>query len=200
MPTPCTGNTGNKGTKYTYAELEGLWIKAGGSKGAAPIAAAIALAESGGCSGDENPTDNGGTQTSWGLWQISDGTHNQPVPNILDPAVNAQAAVQKYNGAGWSPWGTYDSGAYKAFMNGGTTPNLNVPGAAGTIQQPAGQATIEPYSKDSCLFGFPGISVPVIGNVGQFCLLPKHTARAWIGAGLLVAGGIIAGPAIALVV
>lgn len=199
MPTPCTGNTGKQGTKYTYAELEGLWIKAGGSRGTAPVAAAIALAESGGCSGDENPTDNGGTQTSWGLWQISDGTHNQPVPNILDPAVNAQQAVAKYRASGWSPWGTYDSGAYKAFMNGGTTPNLNVPGTAGTMQQARETAQIEPYTASSCLFAFPGIAVPVVGNVGQFCLLAKHTARAWIGAGLLIAGATIAVPAIVLV-
>jgi len=200
MASPCTGNTGTPGTKYTYAELEGLWIKAGGSKGTAPIAAAIALAESGGCSGDQNPTDNGGTQTSWGLWQLSDGTHNQPVPNVLDPAVNARAAVEKYKANGWSPWGTYDSGAYKAYMSGGTTPNLNVPGTTGTMQQAKTTANIEPYSADSCLFGFPGISVPVLGNVGQFCLLPKHTARAWIGAGLMLAGATIAIPAIVLVV
>src|SRR5215472_7882534 len=199
MPTPCTGNTGNKGTKYTYAELEGLWIKAGGSKGAAPIAAAIALAESGGCSGDENPTDNGGTQTSWGLWQISDGTHNQPVPNILDPAINARAAVEKYNASGWSPWGTYDSGAYKAYMSGNTTPDMNVPGTAGTMQQAKTTAQIEPYTAAACLFSFPGISVPVAGNVGQFCILPKHTARAWLGAGLMIAGATIAVPAIVLV-
>jgi hypothetical protein len=202
MAAPCTGNTGQPGVKYTYAELEGLWIKAGGSKGTAPIAAAIALAESGGCSGDVNPADNGGTQTSWGLWQISDGTHNKPAANIMDPAGNAQAAVAKYQASGWSPWGTYDSGAYKAFL-GSSTPNLNVPGASGTISPVAGQqqAAIEPYSKDSCLFGFPGISMPVIGNVGQFCLLPKHTARAWIGAGIM-AGAVfgLGFPALALLI
>lgn len=198
MPTPCTGNTGTPGQKFTYAELEGLWINAGGSKGAAPIAAAIALAESGGCSGDINPTDNGGTQTSWSLWQISDGTHNQPVPGIMDPAVNAQQAVAKYKASGWAPWGTYNSGAYKAYMNGGTTPNLNVPGPKGTIQAQT-TANIEPYTAAACLMSFPGISVPVLGNVGQFCLLPKHTARAWIGAGLLVAGATIAVPAIVLI-
>ena len=199
MPTPCTGNTGTPGQKFTYAELEGLWINAGGPRGAAPIAAAIALAESGGCSGDINPTDNGGTQTSWSLWQISDGTHNQPVPGIMDPAVNAQQAVAKYKASGWSPWGTYNSGAYKAFMNGGTTPNLNVPSAKGTMQQAKETAQIEPYTASGCLFAFPGIGVPLIGNVGQFCILPKHTARAWIGAGLLIAGATIAVPAMVLV-
>src|SRR5260370_21184368 len=106
LVTGCTGNTGKNGTKYTYSQIEGLWINAGGSKGLAPLMAAIALAESGGCSADENPTDNGGIQTSWGLWQISDGTHNQPVPNILSPSVNAQQAGATYKPPGRTPRAT----------------------------------------------------------------------------------------------
>jgi hypothetical protein len=31
--------------QYNYAQLEGIWTQAGGSTGAAPIAAAIAMAE-----------------------------------------------------------------------------------------------------------------------------------------------------------
>jgi hypothetical protein len=185
-------------TKYTYAQLEGLWIKAGGSKGLAPLMAAIAEAESGGDSTAENDKDNDGTQTSWGLWQISDGTHNQPVPNILSPSVNAQQAVAKYKTEGLGAWGTYTTGAYKAYM-GSSTPDLNVPGAAGTIQAATDTAKIEPYSTDTCLFGFPGISMPLVGNVGQFCLLPKHTGRAFIGIMLMTAGAFIALPGVAMI-
>ena len=121
---------------YSYAQLEGLWINAGGPSAVAPIAAAIAMAESGGNSDQVNRTDNYGTQTSWGLWQISDGTHNEPVQNILDPSVNAAQAVQKYNASGWAPWGTYVSGAWRQFFKTGVTPDTNVSVPGGTNSPP----------------------------------------------------------------
>lgn len=93
--------------RYTFTQLENLWVQAGGPRSVAVTAACIAGKESGGDPTAENLKDNGGTQTSWGLWQISNGTHAEPVPNILDPLVNARAAVAKYDAAGgWGPWGT----------------------------------------------------------------------------------------------
>lgn len=166
-------------TVYSYAQLEQLWINNGGSSALAPVAAAIAEAESGGNPQATNPTDNNGTQTSWGLWQISNGTHSQPVPNILDPNVNAAQAVDKYKAAGgWSPWGTYDSGAYKAYLNGGTTPDPNVPGATLTAAD----------NPSTCLIGGGEGGVFGVGSL-SFCLLNKSQARAVIG-GLCVAGGL----------
>ena len=64
----------------------------------------IALAESGGNPNANNYTDNNGKQTSWGLWQVSDGTHNAYAGNMNDPLTNAKAAVAKYNGGGFMPW------------------------------------------------------------------------------------------------
>lgn len=118
---------------YTFAQLEGLWINNGGSASLAPLMAAIALAESSGNPNAENKTDNGGRQTSWGLWQLSDGTHNQPVPNILDPNVNAAQAVKKYKSQGLTAWGTYTSGAYRHYMQSGVSPD--------TTSVPAGSST-----------------------------------------------------------
>jgi Lysozyme like domain len=201
--TSCTGATGQKGTIYTYAQLEGLWINAGGAKALAPVAAAIAEAESSGCSAAVNPTDNGGTQTSWGLWQISNGTHAQPVTGILSPAINAQQAVAKYKANGWAPWGTYTSGAYKKFLSGSTTPDTNVPSA------PAGGAAAADISS-VCLLGFSssglaGTSwindvVGTGGNIGQgqLCLLRKSQARALIAGALMapVLGLTLAGAAV----
>lgn len=112
----------------TFAQLEGLWIQAGGDAASAPIAAAVALAESSGNPQATNPTDNHGRQTSWGLWQISNGTHSEPVANILDPLVNAQQAVGKYKAAGNTfarDWGTYISGAYKRFLQSGIPPDTS---------------------------------------------------------------------------
>jgi hypothetical protein len=119
--TTCDGaDGGGQGGLYNFAQLEQLWVNASGPSDEEQTAAAIGLAESGGCSTDLNTTDNGGTQTSWCLWQISNGTHSAPAPNILNPAVCAQQAVAKYQGAGdsFKPWGTYTSGAYQQFMSG----------------------------------------------------------------------------------
>lgn len=93
----------------------------------APVMAAIALAESSGNPNAKNPHDNNGRQTSWGLWQISDGTHNEPVPNILDPKINAQQAVKKLSVQGLGAWGTYGGVRYKQYLaqNTGTPPDMN---------------------------------------------------------------------------
>ncbi len=171
---------------YTYAQLEGLWVNNGGSASLAPLMAAIAEAESGGQSTAVNPTDNNGTQTSWGIWQISNGTHNQPVPNILDPNVNAQQAVAKYQSQGLTAWGTYTSGAYKAFMSTSTTPQTTGLPAASA----AAAAATASYAT-TCLIGFPGISIPVVGDVGSFCLFSRSEARAFIGGLCLGVAGIV---------
>lgn len=119
--------------KLTYGQLEQTWIQAGGNRGLAPLMAAIALAESSGDPEATNPTDNNGTQTSWGLWQISDGTHNMPSADILTPLGNARAAVAKYRTQGLSAWGTYDSGAYKVFYRGSVPPS-QLPQGGGGVQ------------------------------------------------------------------
>jgi len=123
---------------YTYGQLETLWINAGGSKVLAPLMAAIALAESGGNPGALNTTDNNGTQTSVGLWQVSNGTHNYPA-SWTTPQGNAAEAVAKYKSQGLGAWGTYTSGAYQQYYQG-STPASALPqggsgGSGGTTQQ-----------------------------------------------------------------
>lgn len=85
---------------YSYAQLQQLWIRAGGDPKVAPTAAAIALAESGGNPGIVNSI--GAT----GLWQIYG---NPFAGNAKDPLTNAKMAVAKYKGAGnkFTPWTTY---------------------------------------------------------------------------------------------
>lgn len=177
---------------YSYAQLMELWIKAGGSTATAALAAAIAEAESGGNSDAYNGHDTngqGGTQVSAGLWQISNGTMT-PIPNWSNPAANAAAAVGKWKAAGgFSPWGTYDSGAYKAFLSPGTSPDPNVPGS------PTQQASLTAQQASiDCLVGNP-FTVSAFGfsaSAGPTCLFTKSNARAFIGAGLLAAGGLLA--------
>ena len=72
-------------TNYNFGQLESIWIEGGGSIQMAPMMAAIALAESNGNPTALNPNDTngqGGTQSSYGLWQISNGTHSAPRPEI----------------------------------------------------------------------------------------------------------------------
>jgi len=116
MPLMFTGiPPGGKGTggrgSWNLGSLEGLWGRAGGPASQAHVAAAIALAESSG-----NPLAHNPSGAS-GLWQIL----GQVFPgNIFDPYINARNAVRKYYQAGgFSPWVTYETGAYRQFMDNG---------------------------------------------------------------------------------
>ena len=75
-----------------FAQLKQLAANAGFPTSLQNTMAAIALAESGGNPQALNPNDNGGRQSSYGLWQISTGTHTPPSPNWADPQTNANLA------------------------------------------------------------------------------------------------------------
>jgi hypothetical protein len=99
--------------KYTYAQLKQLWIQNGGNPAAADIAAAVALAESGGDSSATNTNTDGSTDR--GLWQIN-SVHG--ALSTFDVTGNVKAAIQvSNNGANWSPWVTYVSGAFRKFLS-----------------------------------------------------------------------------------
>lgn len=167
-------------TTYSYAELERLWIDAGGPAADAPTAAAIAEAESGGNSDAHNPSG------ASGLWQIL----GNPFPgNAFDPATNARMAVAKWKAAhGFTPWVTFTSGAYKGFLSGKTTP-----AAKGSIAgSPTAQTTasITSTAPDPTCAWSIGLGIPLIG--GNICLLSKDQLCRIIGAGLMLTGGMVA--------
>ena len=84
--------------------LEELWEDAGGSHAEAFIAAEIAMAES---SGNQYAT---GTVGERGYWQINPDHGSL---STYDPLGNAKAAVIiSDDGTNWTPWTTYDTGAY----------------------------------------------------------------------------------------
>src|SRR5258708_25518038 len=150
--------------KLTYAQLEGAWIQVGGPRALAPVAAAIAEAESRGGPNDTNPDDNNGTQTSWGLWQISNGTHSAPSPNWADPLTNARLAVAKWKAAkNFSPWGTFNSGAYKRFLSPGTTPDM---GGIQTTAATAGSTRHPPPPPELVRGTLPPGSPPFLAEPG----------------------------------
>ncbi len=202
-----------QGGRLSYASLEQLWIQAGGPRSLAPLMAAIALAESGGDPGATNPNDNGGTQTSWGLWQISLGNHNAPAPNWNDPLENARLAVGKYRSQGLGAWGTYTSGAYKQFYQGNVAPG-SLPqggggggggggtGGGGPVQLLSAGGTGIPPS------WLPGLLSPALGILGNnpitataaaaaeaaklidWLLIPSHWVRIFAGIGGAVSVGV----------
>lgn len=84
--------------------LEQLWQQAGGSAAQAVTAASIAMAESG---GQQFATGAAGER---GYWQINPDHGSL---STYDPLGNAKAAVIiSGDGANWTPWTTYTSGAY----------------------------------------------------------------------------------------
>lgn len=95
------------------------------------LAAAVAMAESGG-----NPNAYGDAQYggSVGLWQINLPSHpGVTASQLYDPTFNAQAAYQISNGGtNWTPWTTYNTGAYKQFYFPHATP-ANAWGTAAAI-------------------------------------------------------------------
>lgn len=107
--------------RYSFNQLEQLWMANGGSKELAPFMAAIALAESGGDPNKDNVNPATGDD-SHGLWQINIARNANPEYasyNLHDPNVNAGIAVKLANsGHGLDNWSTWKSGAYKQFLKG----------------------------------------------------------------------------------
>jgi Lysozyme like domain len=191
----------------SYGGLKAVWLEA--SKGTkyhtnqwASLMAAIAEAESGGDPLATNPTDNNGTQTSWGLFQISNGTHSEPSRAWSDPVTNARLAIGKLDTQGLSAWGTYDSGAYKAFISDKTAADPSgVPGGPSAVETSA--ATSAASTTADCLFPpGGGLTIPVIPGVYHqsihFCLLSKSEARAVAAVAFLAAGFVTTGIGLAL--
>src|SRR5438034_8147533 len=88
--------------------LEDLWNQAGGSSATAPIAAAVALAESNGNARAVSRTGD------FGLWQINARAHPEYDSGaMLYARPNAEAAVAiSSDGTDWTPWCTaYTDGA-----------------------------------------------------------------------------------------
>jgi Lysozyme like domain len=167
MTAPTSTFTGT----LTYSQLEQLWISAGGAKDKAPLAAAVAIAESGGRQIRSKPNGNGSVDV--GYWQINTVHGSQAT---LDPMGNARAAIAiSQNGSTWKPWctawstgacrGTYDptgsspvGRAYASRGSGaGAVPDTAVPG--GTTGAAAASLPTNPLTID-----FWTHTVDVVGN------------------------------------
>lgn len=115
------GEAGKPGQKFSIAQLVTLAKKAGFKGNNAAVAAAIAMAES---SGDSKahftPEESGGTDDSYGLWQINMigglGPERRKQyglksnEDLWDPATNANIAFKMSGGSNFNPWSTYNPG------------------------------------------------------------------------------------------
>jgi hypothetical protein len=104
----------------TKAQLEQDWIHNGGAPAAAPMYAAISLAESGGNTNAVHVNADGSVDR--GAAQIN-SVHG--ALSTTDRNGNVKAAIKiSSNGLNWHPWTTFESGAYRKFLG---------PPAAGTV-------------------------------------------------------------------
>lgn len=117
-------------TILTLEQLRGAWLTAGGAPEDADTAAAIAMAESGGNTaailntaypnrpGYHEPAPGNLPEYSEGLWQVNIVANPGYIGlGLLTVSGNARAAVYLSGyGANFTPWSTYQSGAYEEFM------------------------------------------------------------------------------------
>jgi hypothetical protein len=159
------------------------------------LAAAIAMAESGGDTRSHNPIP---PDNSYGPWQInmlgSMGPERRKALGIssndqlYDPAVNARAASMiSKGGTDWTPWSTYTSGAYKKFLPAGSSVTQ-----ASTSGLGDGPTAIVGGVKDAVGAVGDTVSsikdgVKVVLDAGNWISNPRNWLRiAYVGAGVLV--------------
>jgi Lysozyme like domain len=89
------------------------------------LAAAVAMAESGGNSDAHGDLQYGG-DGSIGLWQIFTVAHPQySSAQLYDPTFNAKAAyATSSGGTNWKPWTTFRNGAYKRWYTPPAPPGM----------------------------------------------------------------------------
>ena len=170
---------------YTYGQIETLWVQNGGSASAAPIAAAIAMAESGGHTSSLNNNPATGDY-SVGLWQVNyfDGLlpsrsakYGPPSELQGNPDLQAKAAIDiSNNGQNWQPWSTFSSGAYKKYLSNNT---YVIPTEGGLYPQTDILPAARLDTGEGDLFSAFGLT------------LKRETVRKILGGAVLVGGGFV---------
>lgn len=180
----------NQSQLYSYAKGAGL------SDDRAKVAAAIAMAESGG-----NPSAmvNDSDDLSYGLWQINmKGTMGpsrralyglSKNEDLLDPSTNARVMSEiSHQGQSFAAWTTYTGGKYKQFLGATVTPV--------SLPNPASVAT----GLGAFLQGaIPGVntSLDVLDTVTKVGGAVTNTARwvsnpkNWLRVAYVIGGGVL---------
>jgi len=124
--------------KESFSQIEALWVKYGGNPIYKAMAAAVAMAESGGNTGATNKNSNGTVDR--GLFQINSIHGSQ---SSFDVATNVRAAISiSKNGTNWRPWCTaWSTGKCTGTFLGQGSPALKfLPGGSSTGTSAIGAA------------------------------------------------------------
>jgi hypothetical protein len=102
-----------------YADGPSTCAHAWGSKKHCHMAVAICLAESGGNPHATNVNSDSHHSVDRGLWQINNYWHSEVSDTCaFSASCNAKAAKRiSSDGSNWTPWATYNGGAYKRHMS-----------------------------------------------------------------------------------
>jgi hypothetical protein len=101
----------------SYFTCASAWLSTGG--GNCATAVAVCMAESGGNPSARNVNSDSHHSVDRGLWQVNNYWH----PEVSDSCAfssgcNAKAALKiSSGGSNWSPWATYNGGAYKSHLS-----------------------------------------------------------------------------------
>jgi hypothetical protein len=168
---------------YSYQALKDLWVSNGGNPAASGIAAAVALAESGGNPDAIGHNSNGSVDR--GLWQIN-SIHGAQSTTDVTGNVRSAIAISN-NGTNWQPWTTFVSGAYRKFLNPAD------PALIGNSIVDPGIATTPSNPLDALASGVSSVVGGVTNAVkaGQWLANPHNTIRIFLvvsGGGMLLIG------------
>lgn len=195
--------TRNSGT-LSWSQLSQLAQRAGLNAAQANIAAAVAIAESGGRPLAHNPN---GCDDSYGLWQINMVSGRAGCDNLgpgrraqygiasndalYDPLQNARAMVAVSGGGNnWRPWTMFTNGTYAKYLNGAASPAAGAGAGPGGASSSGDGTDATQISADAnpCLIG--EITLPgALPNIP--CFFYKSWGYAIIGGLALTAGGIV---------
>lgn len=182
----------------SFDQIRQLWISNGGNPTAAPIMAAIALAESGGRTDSLNNTPSTGDY-SVGLWQINyfgplapgrTAAYGAPAALAADPNAQAKAAIAlSGNGSNLYPWSTWKKGTAQQVLaaHGGNLPLLPTLSGAGTSNPVFGVTDDE--GKITMPSVIPDLSRPFLRKVVGGAVLASGAIVALAGVFVLVGAG-----------
>lgn len=193
--------------RLSQAQIEMYARSAGLSADRAKVAAAIAMAESGGNPRSHNPVP---PDNSYGLWQINMLGSMGPTrrkqlgissnEELYDPAVNARAMAQiSSGGSNWQPWATYTGpdgkgadGPWRQYYDGAAPP------VEGGIEQADLLPDFAVPGLDALTDAFRGINASAELAVG----LAEWVSNAhnWVRVAQVLAGGLLVGVGISVAV
>jgi hypothetical protein len=103
--------------RLTIQQLRDLAKRSGFPPESIDVAAAVAMAESGGRPEIQVHEPNG--TWSFGLWQIN-SVHGHSPSDLFDPDYNARTALElSKGGTDWHLWSAFKNGDYRRYLTGG---------------------------------------------------------------------------------